>query len=44
MKKLFEKFFLYADRHISPFEGGRGDVNNQRVMKEFINTNKLFDR
>ena len=21
MKKLSEKFFLYADRHISPFEG-----------------------
>ena len=24
MKKLPEKFFLYADRHISPFEGGGG--------------------
>lgn len=44
MKKLPEKFFQYADHHISPFEGGRGDVNNQGVMKEFINTNKLFDR
>lgn len=54
MKKLPEKFFLYADRHISPFEGSpragaaeyvlRGDVNNQRVIKEFINTNKFFDR
>ena len=43
MKKLPEKFFLYADRHISPFEGSRGD-NNQRVIREFINTNKLFDR
>ena len=21
-----------------------GDVNNQRVIREFINTNKLFDR
>ncbi len=31
-------------RRISPFEGGRGDVNNQRVIKEFINTDKLFDR
>ena len=29
---------------ISPFEGGREDVNNQRVIKEFINTDKLFDR
>ena len=29
---------------ISPFEGGRGDGNNQRVIKEFINTDKLFDR
>ena len=31
-------------RRISPFEGGKGDVNNQRVIKEFINTDKLFER
>ena len=52
--KLSKKFSVYADRLLSPFEGSpragaaeyvlRGDVNNQRVMKEFINTNKLFDR
>jgi len=29
---------------ISPFDVLRGDVNNQRVIKEFINTDKLFDR
>ena len=27
-----------------PLKGAGGDVNNQRVIKEFINTDKLFDR
>jgi len=35
---MSKKFFVYAYLHISPFEGGRGDVNNQRVIKSnFIN-------
>ena len=28
--KLSKKFFVYADRLLSPFEGGWGDVNNNK--------------
>ena len=32
---------MYADRHFSPFEGGRGDVNNQSY-KNLNYINKPF--
>ena len=27
---------MYADRHISPFEGGWGDVYNRKLQKTFF--------
>jgi len=36
MKKLSEKFFLYADRHISPFEGGGGMLIINELSKSLL--------
>ena len=30
------KFFVCTDRHISPFEGGRGDVYKPFVRKKIL--------
>ena len=27
---------MYADRHISPFEGGWGDIYNRKLQKTFF--------
>lgn len=29
LQRLRKKFFVYTDRHISPFEVGRRNINNQ---------------
>jgi len=29
LQRLPKKIFVYTDRHISPFEVGRRDINNQ---------------